>query len=255
MKTASDYKVGSALAILLVGEQKSGKTNVAMSFPDPYVLDLDKNLDSAVRELAPDKKWWYDRPTDGLDMSKPEEAAKVYNKAMECLKAAVIDAQVKTIVIDSLSTLSLHMCDHILAEAARMEGKKIDKLRIQDYGSVLSLFQKLVGFLRACGKTVVLTSHQSWDKDDVTGAVRYTLNLPGQMKFNFGAFLTDVWGLMATPVAQGKYKYEIRTRPSGFHVALGTSIRAMPADIDITNLKPADIWTKLSPMLAAPASK
>jgi hypothetical protein len=248
MKSSESYKPASNLAILLVGDQKTGKTNVAMAFPDPYFLDLDKNLDSAVR-VAGGKKFWYDQPTESLDMSDPKQAAHVYPIAMDMLKKAAVDPQVKTLVIDSLSTLTIHMVSYILGEASRIENKRIEQMRIQDYGTVMGLLQKLVAFLRATNKIVVVTSHQSWDKDDVTGAIRYTLAVPGQMKHNLGAFLTDVWGLMVTQAGGGKCKYEIRTRPSGFHVSLGTSVRSLPPNIDITDKTPIEIGKLLLPQL------
>jgi hypothetical protein len=247
VKSSESYKPASNLAILLVGDQKTGKTNVAMAFPDPYFLDLDKNLDSAVR-VAGGKKFFFDQPTSQEDGS-PTDPAKVYPYAMDLLKKAALDPQVKTLVIDSLSTLTIHMVTYILAEASRIENKRIEQMRIQDYGTVMGLLQKLVAFLRATNKIVVVTSHQSWDKDDVTGAIRYTLAVPGQMKHNLGAFFTDAWGTMVSPVAGGKYKYEIRTRPTGFHVSLGTSVRALPSSIDITDKTPIEIGKLLLPQL------
>lgn len=248
MKSSETYRPAANLAILLVGEQKSGKTGIAGSFPDPYFLDLDKNLDSFVR-VAGGKRFWFDTPTDGLDLTDPVQAAKVYPTAMAQLKAAALDPTIRTLVIDSLSTLCNHMAVYIMSEAARIEGKKVDQLRIQDYGTIMSLLNKLVAFLRATNKIVIVTSHQSWDKDDVTGAVRYTLAIPGQMKHNLGAFFTDVWGTMVEQAGGGKVKYTIRTRPSGYHVALGTSIRALPASIDVTDKTPAQIWDLLKPQL------
>ena len=59
MKSATDYKVTNTFACLLVGEPKTGKTNVAMGFPDPWFLDLDLNLASAVRRTTA-KKFFYD---------------------------------------------------------------------------------------------------------------------------------------------------------------------------------------------------
>lgn len=247
MKDSTSYRVGKNLAILLVGDQKTGKTNLAAAFPNPYFLDLDKNLDSAVRVLGT-KKFWYDTPAnDAAGNAVPSE--KVYADSMTFLKAAAVHPEIETIVIDSLSTLTIHMCEHILAEASRIERKTIDKLRIQDYGSVLSLLQRLVAFLRATNKLIVVTSHQSWDKDDVTGAIRYTLAVPGQMKHNLGAFFTDVWGTQVEQIGGGKVRYIVRTQPTGFHVALGTSIRTMPSTIDITNKSPAEVWTTLAPLI------
>ena len=248
MKSSTDYKVSANLAVLLVGDQKTGKSCVAMAFPDPFFLDLDRNMDSAVR-VAGGKTFFYDQPADENGVRVEDHL--VYPRAMDMLKAAIVDPKVKTVVIDSLSTLSIFACAHILSEVSRIEGKKIEQMRIQDFGRLHGLFQKLVTFLRASGKMVVVTSHQAYDKDEMTGALNYTLSIPGQMKHNFGSFFTDVWGTSTTAIAMGKTKYEIRTRPTGRHVALGTSIRSLDAAIDITDKTPSQIWDLLAPKLSA----
>lgn len=247
MQSSTSYQIASNLSILLVGEQKTGKTGIAAAFPSPYFLDLDLNLDSAVRVMG-DKKFFFDRPMFD-DKGNRLDDFLVYPRAMDQLKAAAVHPEVKTLVVDSLSTLVIYLTAHILSEVSRIEGKKIETLRIQDYGRLHNLLQKLVVFLRSTGKYVVVTSHQSWDKDEVTGAVRYTLAIPGQMKHNFGSFFNDVWGTMATQGQGGKNKYTIRTRPSGFHVALGTSIRTLPAEVDVTDKKPDEIWALLTPYI------
>lgn len=252
MKSSTDYRIASTLAVLLVGDQKTGKTNVAGAFPNPYFLDFDRNLDSMARVMG-NKKWFYDCPIVDDKGSRVEDHL-VYPRAMDMVKQAVLSPDVSTIVIDSASTLSLFAVSHILAEVTRMEGKKVEQMRIQDYGRILNLFQRLITFLRGSGKLVVVTSHQTFDKDEMTGALNYTLALPGQMKFNFGAFFTDVWGTTGEPAAGGKYKYKIRTRPTGRHVALGTSVRSLDSEIDITDKTPSEIWSILSPKLGIPSA-
>lgn len=248
MKDSTSFKLNPSLSILLVGDPKTGKTCVAASFPDPYFLDVDGNLGSATRILK-DKKFWYDSPVNEV-----KESHEVWKHALSCLQVAAKDPQIKTLVVDSLSLLTEYICLWVINEHVRMgerdkNGKPIDALTIPDYGKLLSIFRTLIFGLRQSGKTVVVTSHQQASKDEITGAVRYGLAIPGQAKDTLGGAFTDVWATTATPVAMGKTKYEIRTRPTGFHVALGTSIRTLDAAIDITDLTPAQIWSLLAPKL------
>jgi archaellum biogenesis ATPase FlaH len=250
MKSSTEFKPDQALSILLVGDPKSGKTCVAASFPAPYFLDVDGNLASAHRVLA-GKPYWFDTPTKDV-----KEASEVWKKSLEYLIAAKANPDVKTIVVDSLSLLSGFACEWLVSEHVRMgdsdkNGKKIAAMTIPDYGSLLEMFRRLIFGLRQSNKYVIVTSHQQGNKDEVTGAIKYALAIPGQAKDTLGGAFSDVWACVATPVAQGRVKYTIRTRPTGFHVALGTSIRTLDNELDITDKTPAQIWSLLEPKLKA----
>lgn len=253
MKSSSDYTVARNIAICLVGDPKSGKTGVASAFPNPYFLDIDKNLDSAVRVLK-GKKFWYDQPTSDV----PED--QVWPKSLEYLKAAIANPEIQTIVVDSFSQLSGYARAALLSNLKRMnavdaKGKPLDNLRLNDYLTLLDWFRQFVFALRSSNKYVIVTSHQQVSKDELTGANHYSLAIPGQSKDSFGGWFTDVWACTATAVAGGKTAYQIRTRPTGFHVALGTSIRTLPQTIDITDKDPSAIWSLLQPLIEIPAAK
>lgn len=258
MNDSSSYKIGSNLSILLVGDPKTGKTGVSASFPDPYWLDVDRNLDSAIRVIG-GKKFWYDQPTVDLDATGkkirdvPED--EVWPRSLAMLKVAVAHPEIKTIIVDSFSQLAGYARAALLKKlkdigAVDQKGKPLDNLRLSDYLTLLDWFRAFVFALRSSGKFVVVTSHQQVTKDELTGANHYSLAIPGQSKDSFGGWFTDVWATTATPIAMGKTKFEIRTRPTGFHVSLGTSIRSLPAAIDITDKDPAAIWSLLSPTLS-----
>ena len=248
MHPSTSYKISSSLAILLVGDPKSGKTCVAASFPDPYILDVDGNLASAVRVLGT-KRFWYDTP-----VAECEHMHEVWKKCLVHIQEAKRNPEIKTFIIDSLSLLSEYMCAWIIQEHIRMgdvdkNGKKTESLTIPDYGKLLSMFRGLIFDLRSTGKHVVVTSHQQASQDELTKVMRYALAIPGQAKDTLGGAFTDVWATMATAMPQNKVKYEIRTAPTGFHVALGTSIRTLPSALDITGMSPDQVWANLAPRL------
>lgn len=252
MKSSADYQIAKNIAILLVGEPKGGKTGLASAFPNPYFLDIDKNLDSAVRVLR-GKKFWYDQPTSDV----PED--QVWPKSLEYLKAAIANPEIETIIVDSFSQLAGYARAALLSNLKRMgavdqKGKPLENIRLNDYLTLLDWFRQFVFALRSSNKYVIVTSHQQVSKDELTGANHYSLAIPGQSKDSFGGWFTDVWACTATAVAGGKTAYQIRTRPTGFHVALGTSIRTLPQSIDVTDKDPGQIWSLLQPLLQiAPA--
>lgn len=245
MKSATDYSTKQNLSVLLVGEQKSGKTNVMFSFPAPYILDCDRNLARAVRVSA-SKKFWFDDPYVD-DTGKQLEEKDRWNHAVKCLKAAALHPDVKTIAIDGLAALADMLIAHIMAEALKSEGKKLDRLRIQDYQPLKTLLTSLIMGLRSCGKYVVVTSHQKADKDELTGRIRYTLNMPGSLSENFGGFFTDVWATTSRPGPNASTVYELHTKPTGFHVNLGTTLPLADKPLDISNKTPDQVWALLSP--------
>lgn len=247
MQDSTNYQISKNLAVLVVGDPKVGKTRLMMSFPDPFILDLDKNLASAV-QVMPNKKFWFAQ-VDHLP------APKQYEECEKQLKEAIASPLVKTICIDGVTALSAIVKESIIGELTKMGlGAKLrqdvvePQIRLTDYDTLSNRFLRFVALTRASNKLVVWTSHQKVDQDEATGATRYRIHMPGNLASNLGGYFTDVWAMTATPVPGGKTKYEIRTKPTGFHVSLGASI-PLEASIDITDKSPDDIWGILGPKL------
>ena len=250
MKSSTDYKPGDSLAILLIGNPKAGKTCVAAAFPDPYFLEVDNNLDAAVRVMA-GKKFWYDTPS--LAVKTPGE---VWKECLKNINEAMKNPEIKTIVVDGLTILSEYMCAWCIAEHIRMGdtdkgGKPITAMTIPDFGKVLTMFRGLIFDLRLTGKHVICTVHKATYQDEDTKVTHNILALPGQAKETLGGVFTDVIGCVAENIPGGKMKYSLRTVPLTQWPPLGTSIRTLPHNIDITDKKPAEIWSILQPLLAA----
>jgi len=246
MKPSTQYTRKHSCAILLVGEPKTGKTNISFAFPNPGIIDCDLNLNSAVRRVG-DKKFWFSQPAlsdDGKEIPLPDR----WLRAVAETKAMLIETEIKTIVIDGLGVLCEWLMAHIVNENKKAGTNKTGKMELRDYGDVARLLREYVTMLRVGGKYVIVTSHQTADKDELTGAMRYALAIPGQSKETLGGLFTDVWATTAKP-SGGKHLYEIRTKPTGFHVALGTSFD-LPSAIDVTDKTPDQIWSILQPKIS-----
>lgn len=237
----------------MVGNPKSGKTCVAAAFPRPYFLEVDNNLDSALR-VSVGKNIKYDTPSTTV-----KTPGEVWKQALADLKVAMADPTIDTIIVDSLTILSEYMCAWCIAEHKRMgdtdkSGKPIEAMTIPDYGKLLTMFRGLIFDLRSTGKYIICTVHKTTWTDDDTKVTHHTLALPGQAKDTLGGLFTDVIGCVAEQIPGAKMKYSLRTVPLSQWPPLGTSIRTLPHNIDTTDKKPTEIWTILAPLLGVKVS-
>lgn len=275
MKSNTQYKVENNLAIILVGDPKAGKTRLMMSFPDPYIIDLDRNLSSAFR-VAGDKTFFYNQmDLDDNDQPIPliapagSKAKDQWETFLARIEAAAKDPKVKTICVDSLTRLGEFIESYIIARLKMMNVKlradTVDEqIRLSDYDTYATFILRAVAVARASGKLVVFTSHQTAKDDPLTGTSKMRFSIAGKLKETIGGYFTDVLGLRAETkvVMEGgkpveKTTYKIRTRPlaSNQFVPLGTSIPTLDAEIDITDKNLKEIWALLEPKLSLSVSK
>ena len=233
----------SKFALLLVGDQKTGKTRIAAGFPKPCFFDFDGNLTSIVNEqpeLADEISFVDPYTKDGAAL-KP---AEVWKHAIGTLLPQVAaDPDIETVVIDSLSSIDPIAQEFVLADQKKKLGVRkggFDDMQLTDYGKLGNLYGNLGGFLKNCGKTVVVTSHQKIKENEKTGVWRYELNISGRWADNFGIFFSDVWGTNVKPGREGA-SYKILTTPSNKHIGLGRSAE-LPNEIDATGKKPTEIF-------------
>ena len=250
MKSSSAFSTTGSQAVLIVGEPKSGKSNLALAFPDPAIIDWDQNLASAVRR-APGKSFDYCQP-GVTDTGGQRLESEQWSYAVKETKAICADPKYKTIIVDGLGLMANAICNHIVAEGQKA-GQKTNKMELQNYGDLSRLLRGYIMMVRSSGKYLVVTSHQIGDKDEATGAYRYVLAIPGQSKDTLGGCFTDVWATVARLKGISDVVYEIRTKPSGQHIALGASF-PIDSSVDVTNKTPAQVWSILEPKIVGTPS-
>lgn len=251
MKPSTSFTPSASVAILCVGDPGSGKTRLGMSLPDPGILDCDGNLASAVRVSA-NKKFFYAQPfvtDDGKEV--PEDQR--WLRAVAQTKELLTSPETKSFFLDGLGNLCRWGLIYAEAELVRA-GINIKKEYLAKYMSFIPLLTNYITMLRIPGKLVMVSVHQTMEKDELSGSIRYELDIPGRLKNTLGGQFTDVWGMssLADPGSKVGAKYLVRTKPSGFHVNLKTSLDLEPS-IDITGKTPGEIWTLLAPKLSTPA--
>ena len=248
MKSSTEFLPDKAVAVLCVAEPKSGKTRLAMSFPRPGILDCDGNLTSAVR-VAGDKPFVYSQPfvtDDGREVPESDRWMRAVNET----KAMAIRPDVETIVIDGLSNLCRWGLIYAEAELVRA-GINVKKEYLAKYASFISLMSNFITMLRIPKKFVVVNVHQTLEKEELSGRIKYKLDIPGRLADNLGGQFTDVWAMDCVPDPGSKIgaKYFIRTKPTGYHPTLGSSLEMEPS-IDITGKTPQETWELLAPKLS-----
>lgn len=254
MIASSQFVSKKAVAILCVGDPKSGKTRLAMSFPRPGILDCDGNLGSAIR-VAGGKEFLVSQPF-ATDDGKEVPVNERWPRAVDETKKLLASPDTQSFILDGLSNLcqwGLAYCEVELTKA----GIDIKKEYLAKYQRFIPLMSNYITMLRIPGKFVIVNVHQTMDRDDITKSVRYELDIPGRLKNTLGGQFTDVWGMSSTADSSNTTigaKYEIRTKPSGFHVNLGTSLDLTPS-INITGKTPQEIWTLLEPKLSVNVTK
>lgn len=250
MKPSTSYIPSTNVAVLCVGDPGSGKTRLGMSFPDPGVLDCDGNLASAVR-IAKGK------PFQLSEVMKDDNGVEVpehlrWSRAMQETKLLLASPLTKSFFLDGLSNLCRWGLVYAESELVKA-GINVKKEYLAKYQSFIPLLSNYIAMLRVPGKYVCVSCHQTMEKDDLSGTIRYELDIPGRLKNTMGGQFSDVWGMssIANPSdTKIGAKYIVRTKPSGYHVNLKTSLDMEPS-IDITGKDLTDIWTLLSPRLSA----
>lgn len=222
MKTNSDFKLDESMAVLLIGESGTGKTNVCMEFDRPYFIDFgDANLPSAVMR-HPGKEFYWDR-VDQDDSGKPVPPADRWKRGMELLTKNGPDPKCGAIVDDCLSGMQSVLCDHILNLGSQAEkpltvgGVKVMTMTL--WTPFKDLLRARIIQARSYGKPYIMTCHIKPEKNEVTGVLEYGPLLSGQLKDNLASLFTDYWSTQVDPNAdKAKYpngvRYYVQTVPT-----------------------------------------
>lgn len=245
MRPHTDFKPETSKAILLMGDSGSGKTNLAFTFPSPFIIDWgDSNLANAV-ERHRGKPFFYGR-VDQEDDGTPIAESGRWNRSVKLLDEAIANDAVRTIVDDTLSMMQPVLKAHLIADATK-NGEKLPKIA-GDFTMNQSLWDPFARFIRqriikakTAGKFYILVCHVGLDENELTLVKEMRPALQGQLGkgSNGGALVAlfnDFWLCEATPSSDPKYKprgvrYYVRSAPTN-RVKLKTSFPTMDAEVD-----------------------
>jgi len=186
MKDFSKFNPTLSFALLLLGAPGTGKTlNSVLAMPSPYVADLDNNLLSVhnyFRENKINKTFFYD--TINVQCINPPDRWLYLER---CLKEALKDPRVESIIIDSLSMLGDYLMDWILAK----QGREFPEIR--DWGQFKERLPKFITMLRSVGKPIVVIAHQKWTTEESTQQNEMRVNISGSNANDFAKWFSDYY--------------------------------------------------------------
>ena len=205
--------------ILLYGEFGTGKSYSLRTIPEPhrgvYILDLDKGT-SGISGVGKAGDFRGFHP-DKMGMVGRKEAPVAYEQCKDKLQALHKsgDNAIRTIVIDSFTELYASILDWVLYS----NNKALDSPPSQpDYGIALRLAIKFVEALCEMRKNIIVICHESTHQNDVTGVVKITPAMTGQLAVRLPGYFDEV--LHCGVKGRGdKAEYIWETRPTGLAVA------------------------------------
>jgi hypothetical protein len=222
MKPISEFDTNGAMALLLAGESGTGKTNLAMEWPNPFFVDwTDANLKSAV-ERHPGKTAFFAR-VDIDEQGKEVPPDRRWERGSELLKKHGPAPKVGTIVDDCLSMLQVALQDHIVRIGSQAEqplmvgGVKV--MTKSCWSAFQDLLRKRIFYARSLNKPYILTCHLKVDAEDVTGVKFYRPLLSGALGDYLPGLFSDYWVCETDPNADKKkyptgVRHYIRTVPN-----------------------------------------
>lgn len=208
-------EMGSIRA-LIYGEEGSGKTFFAGTFPEPFFIDTDRGL-TTVRRRHPDAK-----------ILPIERSRGVFAKVMSVLRDAVNKsgpfekdgplAHIETIVLDGYTALA----ESLMYEIVEVEGnRRLTQTKPQwdDWNALkarLISITKLTQDIKAFH--FVATAWEDITKDDLTGETIGGPQVLGGFSKQIGHYFDEIYYANVRR-SQGEYLYEAHTKKFGRYAA------------------------------------
>lgn len=232
-----DLKIGETLFVLLKGEPGTGKSIAASSFPDPYILDLDRRILSV-------KNFWHHvmRKPREFDYDNFNNFYEIHKKLGELKQLC----QYKTIIFDGI-TMAADIILKTLADSRDAKSKVmhggIEILQIEDYlgesNGLSILLDDLTAIAIQWKVHIVVIAHvlkvsETNFKTKVTTESRTLLTAGKKIAAKLPVRFDECWHCDVLPDIEvsGEPSYRIVTRHAG--VDWAKTALPIPMFIDLT---------------------
>lgn len=212
IKKRNELNVNVRIKMLIYGQPGMGKSTLALSSPNPLLIDFDGGVNRVDYEFI----------KDTVQVEKYEDILTLLND--EDLSAY------ETLVIDTGGKMLDLMADYLIKHNPKL-GKRNGSLTLEGYGQRKMEFNSLLKLIASKRKHVVFVAHRSTEKhgDDI----RYVPLFGGS---NYDALATEL-DLVGYLEANGR-KRSITFDPTSQNEGKNTC--NLPSDMEIPDLKDRD---------------
>jgi hypothetical protein len=211
-----DWMEMGSIRVLVYGQEGSGKTHFAGTFPNPFFIDTDRGL-TTIRKRHPNA---YILPI--------ERQRGVFSTVMAVLRDAVNRtgpfeageqyADVKTIVLDGYTALA----ESLMYEIVEVEGNRrltTSKPQWDDWNALKARLTSITKLTQDINKFhFVATAWEDITKDDLSGETYGGPQVLGGFSKQIGHFFDEIY-YMNLRRSQGDYVYEAHSKKFGRYAA------------------------------------
>jgi DNA-binding ferritin-like protein (Dps family) len=201
------------VTLLLKGDSGSGKTFKAGFLPNPVFINFDQNL-VGLKKLPQEQYEKVKVVNPYVKVGTQEEInhRQFWANFLDILEKVLADESIKTVVLDSLSTMSDGLSWQLLG--TKSATAKPDGFNFWYYfRQHILLFCDEVLHASDLDKNIVLIAHDKVEKNELDGSVSRELSLDGSMKDRLSLHFSDVWECYTRVPMSGPVEYRVRTVP------------------------------------------
>ena len=152
IKKPSELQTNSLLKVLIYGQPGIGKSTIALSFPDPLMIDCDRG----VHRVQPEHL------SDTVEVNDWTDVDEVLKENLSAYK---------TIIFDTGGKLIDFMTDFLVKKNPKF-AQADGTFSLKGYGARKIMFQQLLSRLHVSGKHVIFVAHEREERDGDNRFVR-----------------------------------------------------------------------------------
>lgn len=233
MARLSDLNPSEQLKLCIYGNSGTGKTCFAASFPTPlWFCDFDGKVGSAANFWrTKDPKRLEHIAYENFSGYQAQGGIRVIQKFEGMLRELETKCPFKTIVLDSLTTFTDALMQHVIQENPGTKRFSKDTPVLQDYGLLNQHFKTIMRRLLALPTNLVVVGHIKITEDQITGETMHRPALSGQLPELLPVLFQEVYRSFVE-TKDGKTTYLAQTRGNQRFITR-TEIPSMPPVIPL----------------------